>query len=82
VQYAHETIDDPQAHAAGGFVDVPEVDGGEPTKMVATPVDFGGTPWSPRSPSPEFAQHTEEVLLELGYDWETITALKDGGAIP
>jgi crotonobetainyl-CoA:carnitine CoA-transferase CaiB-like acyl-CoA transferase len=82
VQYAHETIDDPQAHAAGGFVDVPDVDGGEPMKMVATPVDFAGTPWSARSTSPEFAQHTEEVLPELGYDWDTITALKDGGAIP
>jgi hypothetical protein len=27
------------------------------------------------------AQHTEEVLLELGYDWETIIALKDAGAV-
>jgi crotonobetainyl-CoA:carnitine CoA-transferase CaiB-like acyl-CoA transferase len=81
VQDAHETIDDPQAHAAGGFVDVP-VDGGEPVRMVATPVDFAGTPWSPRAMPPEFAQHTEEVLLELGYDWDRIIELKDAGAIP
>ena len=50
--------------------------------MVATPVDFGGTPWAPRVDVPEFAQHTEEVLLELGYDWDRIIELKDLGAIP
>jgi crotonobetainyl-CoA:carnitine CoA-transferase CaiB-like acyl-CoA transferase len=67
VQHAHEVVDDPQAHAAGGFVAVP-VDGPEPLPMVATPVDFAGTPWAPRATAPEFAQHTEEVLLELGHD--------------
>ncbi len=82
VQYAHETIDDPQAHAGGGFVDAPAPDGGEPVKMVASPVDFAGTPWQVRAMPPEFAQHTEEVLLELGYDWDRIIQLKDAGAIP
>jgi crotonobetainyl-CoA:carnitine CoA-transferase CaiB-like acyl-CoA transferase len=82
VQYGHEMVTDPQAHAGGGFVDVPAADGGDPVKMVATPVDFGGTPWAPRSMPPEFAQHTEEVLLELGYDWDEIIACKDAGAIP
>ncbi|HJR25322.1 MAG TPA: CoA transferase [Acidimicrobiales bacterium] len=81
VQHAHELVDDPQARAAGGFVAVP-VEGGDPIEMVATPVDFAGTPWSPRSAAPEFAQHTEEVLLELGYDWDRIVELKDLGAIP
>jgi crotonobetainyl-CoA:carnitine CoA-transferase CaiB-like acyl-CoA transferase len=82
VQHAHETVVDPQARAAGGFVDVPSADGGDPVTMVASPVDFGGTPWTPRSMPPEFAQHTEEVLLELGYDWDRIIWLKDAGAIP
>src|SRR3954451_4533683 len=81
VQHGHEVVEDPQAHAAGGFVDVPVPDG-EPVKMVASPVDFSGTPWSPRSMPPEFAQHTEEVLLELGYGWDEIIELKDAGAIP
>ena len=43
VQHAHELIDDPVAHAAGGFVDVPVADG-DPIKGVASPVDFFGTP--------------------------------------
>ena len=81
VQHAHELIDDPIARAAGGFVSVP-VDGGDPVDMVASPIDFGGTPWSARSMPPEFAQHTEEVLLELGHDWDRIIELKELGAIP
>ena len=81
VQHAHDLIDDPIARAAGGFVSVP-VEGGDPVEMVASPIDFAGTPWSPRSMPPEFAQHTEEVLLELGHDWDRIIELKELGAIP
>lgn len=81
VQHAHETVDDPQVRAGGGFVVVPN-EGGEPVEMVASPVDFAGTPWTPRSMPPEFAQHTEEVLLELGHDWDRIIELKELGAIP
>ncbi|MGH9005142.1 MAG: hypothetical protein ACRDYV_18625 [Acidimicrobiia bacterium] len=50
--------------------------------MVATPIDFAGTPWAPRSTAPEFSQHTEEVLLEIGHDWDRIIELKELGAIP
>ena len=75
VQHAHEVVHDPQARAAGGFVAVPAAGGGDPIDMVATP-------WAPRSTAPEFAQHTEEVLLELGHDWDRIIELKDLGAIP
>jgi crotonobetainyl-CoA:carnitine CoA-transferase CaiB-like acyl-CoA transferase len=81
VQHAHELLEDEQARAAGGFVQVPN-DGGAPIEMVATPIDFAGTPWSPRSVAPEYGQHTEEVLLELGHDWDRIIELKELGAIP
>jgi crotonobetainyl-CoA:carnitine CoA-transferase CaiB-like acyl-CoA transferase len=82
VQHAHEVVDDAQAHASGGFVDVPSDRSDGPVKMVASPVDFAGTPWASRSMPPEFGQHTEELLLELGYDWDRIIELKDAGAIP
>ena len=31
--------------------------------------------------APELGQHTEPVLLDLGYSWDDITRLKDRGAI-
>jgi hypothetical protein len=30
---------------------------------------------------PEFAANTEELILELGGDWDRIMALKESGAI-
>jgi crotonobetainyl-CoA:carnitine CoA-transferase CaiB-like acyl-CoA transferase len=81
VQAAHETVADPQATAGGGIVQVPS-ETGSPVAMIASPVDFSGTPWSPRCMPPEAGQHTEEILLELGYDWDQIIGLKETGAIP
>jgi crotonobetainyl-CoA:carnitine CoA-transferase CaiB-like acyl-CoA transferase len=58
-----DVIADDQFHAAGGIVNVPGGDAGVP--MVATPADFHGTPWEPRSVAPALGQHTDEVLAEL-----------------
>jgi formyl-CoA transferase len=65
---------------SGAFAQVEGPDGAIP--LVNSPVDFYGTPSAPRGISPELGQHTEEVLLELGYDWDAIIKLKDAGAIP
>jgi crotonobetainyl-CoA:carnitine CoA-transferase CaiB-like acyl-CoA transferase len=81
VQTTDDLVTDPQARAAGVFIEVPQADG-ETAPAVASPVDFSATPWSVTGPTPECGQHTEEVLLELGYDWEAIGALKEKGAIP
>lgn len=81
VNYVHEVPKDEAVRAAGTFVDVPGPDGGS-IEMVATPADFSETRWQPRSLPPELGQHTEEVLLELGYDWDGIIALKEAGVIP
>jgi crotonobetainyl-CoA:carnitine CoA-transferase CaiB-like acyl-CoA transferase len=77
VQDVNEVMADPQVHAAGGFVDVP--DEGTTTKLPATPVDFGGTPWTPRAMAPGHGQHTDEVLKEIGRSAEQIAALREMG---
>jgi crotonobetainyl-CoA:carnitine CoA-transferase CaiB-like acyl-CoA transferase len=76
----YDLVSDPVAERAGVLV---QADGPEgPTRVIATPADFLGTPQQPQGWAPELGQHTEEVLLELGYDWEKIVALKESGAIP
>ncbi|HUE32559.1 MAG TPA: CoA transferase [Mycobacterium sp.] len=63
VNSIEDVVADQQFHAAGGVVDVPDKEASVP--MVATPADFHGTPWAPRSVAPELGQHTHEVLAEL-----------------
>ena len=46
-----------------------------------TPVTINGEVTTEAKQAPEHGQHTEEVLLELGYTWEEIGALRDNGAV-
>ena len=48
-----------------------------PIKYVSVPVQFSNTPAEVRSAAPEYGQHTEEVLLEIGYTWEDINKLRE-----
>ncbi len=75
-----EVVNDPQAIACGAFADVPVPEGS--ARMIASPVDFSEGGCQPRSTAPELGQHTEEILLELGYDRDAISRLKEKGAIP
>ncbi len=79
VQGPMDIPDDPQAVAAGAFVEAPVTEG--TATMVATPCDFSATPWSVSRRAPEVGEHTEELLLERGLTWERISALRDAGAL-
>jgi crotonobetainyl-CoA:carnitine CoA-transferase CaiB-like acyl-CoA transferase len=46
-----------------------------------TPITLNGEVQGPASPPPEHGQHTEEVLLEAGYEWDGIVALRESGAV-
>lgn len=75
VQTAVEVTEDPQALANDFFVDLNHPDGHVP--MVASPVNFSHNPATIKGPAPEIGQNTEEILLEMGYSWEDIGALKE-----
>ena len=49
--------------------------------LVASPAKFSKTPVHINSAAPLLGQHTEEVLLELGYSWDDLAKLKAEGAI-
>jgi CoA:oxalate CoA-transferase len=70
-----EVVADPNVWANGYLVNVDGID------VVAAPVSFSATPAQSSAVAPELGQHTEEVLLELGYSWDDITRLQDAGAI-
>ncbi len=81
VNSPNEAVADPLVHKTGAFVDVPSGNGGT-LRLLATPADFYGAEHGPKGPPPELGQHTEEVLLSLGYDWPQIVGLKERGVIP
>jgi crotonobetainyl-CoA:carnitine CoA-transferase CaiB-like acyl-CoA transferase len=76
VQSASEVFQDPQALVNKYIIDVEHPVWGK-IKMLGFPWTFHETPASYRREAPEFGQHTEEILLELGYSWEDITKLKE-----
>lgn len=63
VNTVDDLLADEQFHAAGGFVSVPDENGA--MTMLATPVDFHGTPCAPRFRAPGLGEHTDEILAEL-----------------
>ena len=79
VNSAEEILNDPQLRHAGGLVEVPDEFGS--TTMIATPADFGGTPWSPRWIAPKLGEHTAEILHEFGRSDDDIAALVSEGAV-
>jgi formyl-CoA transferase len=70
-----EVVADPNVWANGYLVNVDGVD------VVAAPVAFSATPARTSATAPELGQHTEEVMLELGYTWDDIARLQAAKAI-
>jgi crotonobetainyl-CoA:carnitine CoA-transferase CaiB-like acyl-CoA transferase len=50
-------------------------------QAVGFPWKFSETPASAAPAAPELGQHTEEILLDLGYTWDDIGALREANAI-
>ena len=80
VQKGRELHDDPAA-IANGYLTVVEPEGDEPFTLVAPPVQYDEEEVSGLRPAPGHGEHTDEVLMELGLDWDRIVELKVSGAV-
>ena len=79
MQSIPELLTDPQVLANRYIGDV-VIDGEAAYRLPAVPVQFDGEPPELRR-APGHGEHTESVLLDLGYAWDEITSLKDEGVI-
>jgi len=81
IQRVDELPDDPQVVANGYIGEVLSDDGNPLYRLPAVPVQFDGQP-PPQRRAPEYGEHTEAILAELGYTWERIETLQNAGVIP
>ena len=57
------------------------LDDGQAYRLPAVPLQLDEQA-PPLRRAPEHGEHTEALLLELGYDWERISKLAERGVIP
>ncbi|MDG2303295.1 MAG: CoA transferase [Candidatus Binatia bacterium] len=79
LQNVLELAEDPQVRA-NGYVAGAETSGGTAFELAATPVQFDEKPMPTRR-GPDFNEHGDDILQEIGLDWEKIIELKTKGAV-
>lgn len=78
-QDAREAAADPQS-VANGYVQECQTSAGVPFQLAAAPVQFDETPPVPTR-GPEFNEHGDAILSELGLDMDAILDLKVRGVV-
>jgi len=79
VQNTLEAAVDPQT-VANGYLQECHTAAGTPFNLVAAPVQFDEEPAVPHR-APDFNEHGDAILAELGLDWDTIVDLKVRGVV-
>ncbi len=79
VQHTLEAAADTQTVANGYVVDLQTADG-TPFQLAAAPVQYDEQP-APAQRAPEFNEHGDAILGDLGLDWDTIVDLKVRGVV-
>ena len=76
-----DALEDPQALVNEYVVDFDHPTMGR-VKTIGFPVKLSSSPLTIKSSAPEFGQHTEEVLQDLGgYSWEEISGMRSRGVL-
>jgi crotonobetainyl-CoA:carnitine CoA-transferase CaiB-like acyl-CoA transferase len=78
-QTLDELYDDPQV-IANGYLPTMTAGNGEQVQLVASPAQFDEIAVTVER-APEHGEHTELLLMDLGYDWDQIAAMKESGGI-
>ena len=65
---------------ANGYIRPVETPSGTTFRMVPSPMQFDETP-PDLVRAPDHGEHTDEVLLELGFDMDAVLDLKIKGAV-
>jgi len=79
VQNTLEVAADPQS-AANSYMQPGKTAEGKPYQLVTAPIQYDGVPAVPGR-APEFNEHGDKILTDLGLDWDTIVDLKVRGVI-
>ena len=80
VQDFEDLAKDPQVLENGYITEVPHPTLGTLTEA-GVAVALSETPGAARKSAPEYGEHTEEILLANGYDWEQIAEFRGQGVI-
>lgn len=80
VRHFPELVSDPQVLENDYLVKLDHPQAGK-VQVVGVNLDLSETPGRAEGIAPELGQHTEEILLDLGYSWDDIVLMKEQGAI-
>ncbi|MDP2920342.1 MAG: CoA transferase [Dehalococcoidia bacterium] len=75
-----EVLSDPQINS-NDYIAKVQHPSGTVFDLLRVPYQLSETRIEPRFSAPELSQHTEEILTELGYDWNQIAQLKENKVI-
>jgi crotonobetainyl-CoA:carnitine CoA-transferase CaiB-like acyl-CoA transferase len=76
-----QVLDDAHIRQAGLLVDTDYPSVPRRVPLAPTPVDLSETPGRFRQRAPKLGEHTDEILTELGYTPDQITAMRERGVV-